>query len=323
MAHVLVTGGAGFIGSHLVRRLLERGDDVRVVDNFSTGKPENIAAVCDRIDFDVELIEGDLCGADICERAVDGIDVIFHEAAIPSVQVSVEQPVATTRANLAATVRLLDAAAKAEVRRFVYAGSSAVYGDTSEREKREDQSPQPLSPYAAQKLGSEYFCKAFYESFGLETVTLRYFNIFGARQDPDSPYSAVIPIFLRRMLAGQAPVIYGDGLQSRDFVHIDNVIEANLRAAGADASTVAGNTYNIACGEAFTLLDLVGELNAILKTSIEPILEPARIGDIRHSCADISRARRDLGYEVVVDFAEGLRRTVEHFGEATAEASGS
>jgi len=310
MAHVLVTGGAGFIGSHLVRRLIDRGDTVRVVDNFATGKRGNLAEVLGQIEL-IDGESGDLCEAGVCERAVDGIDLVFHEAAIPSVQISVEQPVATSRANLLATVQLLEAAQKADVRRFIFAGSSAVYGDTAAATKCEDQSPQPLSPYAVQKLASENFCKAFFEGFGFETVTLRYFNAFGARQDPDSPYSAVIPIFLRRMLAGESPVIYGDGLQSRDFVHVENIVEANLLAAEAKAEKVAGNSYNIACGEAFSLLDLVAALNAELGTSISPIHEDARSGDIRDSLADISKAKADLCYKVDVDFAEGLRRLIQ------------
>jgi UDP-glucose 4-epimerase len=309
MARFLVTGGAGFVGSHLVRALVERGESVRVLDTFLTGRRENLGPVLN----DIELIEGDVRDAGACARAVAGVEVVLHEAALPSVPRSIEEPVLTTEINLLGTVRMLEASLAGGVRRFVFAASSSVYGDQPAPVKHEGLRPMPMSPYAVQKHASEEFCRVFWETKRLETVALRYFNIFGARQDPDSPYSAVIPLFVRAMKAGRRPTIYGDGTQSRDFTYIENVVEANLLAAEARAEAVAGRVFNIGCGESFTLLDLVAGINGALGTSIEAEFDPPRTGDVKHSLADIARAKAGLGYEVRVDFREGLRRTIEAF----------
>ncbi len=311
MAHYLVTGGAGFIGSHLARTLVERGETVRVLDTFLTGRRENL----DPVMSDVELIEGDVRDSDACARAVKGVDFVLHEAALPSVPRSIEEPVLSSEINLLGTVKMLEASAAAGVQRFVFAASSSVYGDQDVTSKHEDLPPKPLSPYAVQKYASEEFCRMFFESRGLETVNLRYFNIFGPRQDPDSPYSAVIPIFIKAIQSGNRPTIYGDGHQSRDFTYIENVVEANILAATAPAEKVAGKSMNIGCGHATSLLDLVGGINAIMGTSLEPQLAPPRAGDVKHSLADIERARTCMGYEPRIDFNEGLRRTIESFSE--------
>jgi nucleoside-diphosphate-sugar epimerase len=310
MAHYLVTGGAGFIGSNLVQHLVERGETVRVVDNFLTGRRENLAPWLDRI----ELIEGDLRDEAVCARAAEGVDFALHQAALPSVPRSIDQPVESSRINVMGTVTLLDACVKAGVRRFVYAGSSSAYGDQPVDKKVESLFPRPLSPYAAGKLAGEFFCRVFSHSFGLETVCLRYFNVFGPRQDPDSPYSAVIPLFIKAMLAGERPVIYGDGRQSRDFTYVENVVRANLAAANS-TKDVAGKVMNAACGEAISLIDLVDRLNAILGTSFKPVFAPPRKSDVRHSLADIGLARQCIDYDVAVNFDEGLRRTVEWYRE--------
>lgn len=309
MAHYLVTGGAGFIGSHLVRTLVERGERVRVLDTFLTGQRENLAPVAD----DIELIEGDIRDADTCTRALEGVNYVLHEAALPSVPRSIEEPVLSTEINLMGTVNLLEASVVAGVERFVFAASSSVYGDQDVDSKHESLPAQPLSPYAVQKFASEEFCRMFHETKGLETVSLRYFNIFGPRQDPDSPYSAVIPIFIKAISAGKSPTIYGDGEQSRDFTYIENVVEANLLAVTAPGDQVAGKSINIGCGRAYSLLDLVGGINALMGTTVEPEFAPARAGDVKHSLADIERARVCLGYEPRIDFHEGLKRTIESF----------
>jgi UDP-glucose 4-epimerase len=307
MASYLVTGGGGFIGSHLVRHLLERNESVRVLDNFSTGRRENLEEVAERID----LIEGDMLEADTCRRAVDGMDYVLHQAAIPSVPRSVEDPTGTTEINVMGTVNLLDAARRAAVRRFVYAASSSAYGDQPVDVKIETLPPQPLSPYASAKLTGELFCRAFFQTYGLETICLRYFNVFGARQDPNSAYSAVIPRFICAALEGQPPEVHGDGLQSRDFTYVDNVARANRLAATSDRG--AGETLNIACGAAFSLLELLERIGKILTVEIDPQFLPRRAGDVMHSLASIEKARELLGYEVDVDFDEGLRRTVAHY----------
>lgn len=313
MANYLVTGGAGFIGSNLVNYLIEQGEAVRVLDNYLTGRRENLAAAMSRI----EMIEGDICDPDVCARATEDMDYVLHEAALPSVPRSVEAPLETTQINVLGTVALLHACAKAGVKRVVYAASSSAYGDQESPVKSEALPPMPLSPYAAQKLAGEYFCHAFHASYGLETVVIRYFNVFGPRQDPNSPYSAVIPLFINAILEGRQPTIFGDGEQSRDFTHVENVILGNILAATTDGD-VAGKVINVACGESFSLLELVRQINAILGTSIEPIFAPPRVGDVKNSLADISLARELLGYEIKVDFAEGLRRTIDHYrGEKT------
>lgn len=303
----LVTGGAGFIGSNIVEELLQRGEQVRVLDNFSTGKRENLAAFQEHI----ELVEGDLRDLATVRRAVAGMDYVLHQAAIPSVPRSVDDPLENDLVNVVGTLNLLVAARDAGVKRVVFASSCAVYGDDPILPKREDMLPQPKSPYAASKLAREHYCRAFSEVYGLETVALRYFNVFGPRQDPASDYAAVIPLFVTRLLRGQAPTIHGDGLQSRDFVYVANVVQANWLAATTPG--IAGRVFNIAYGKRCTLLDLSDILNDILGTRIAPLHDDPRPGDVRHSQADISAAQRALGYRVVVDFAEGLRRTVEWY----------
>ena len=312
MRTFLVTGGAGFIGSHIAAALVARGDRVRVLDNFCTGNRENIAA----LGKGVEFVEGDLAKASDIARAVDGVEVVFHQAALASVPRSVDTPLDTNDACVTGTVMLLDGARKAGVRRVVFAGSSSAYGDQPTPAKNEKLLPMPLSPYAAAKLAGEFYCQAFTKTYGLETVTLRYFNVFGPRQDPKSQYAAVIPKFITEILAGQRPTIFGDGKQSRDFTYIDNVVQGNLLAA--DAPAAVGQTVNVACGESFDLLQVMDGINKALGTDVKPIFEPARVGDVRDSLADISLARQLLKYEPVVDFEEGLRRTVEYYKTAKA-----
>lgn len=309
MASYLVTGGAGFIGSNLVERLLELGETVRVVDNLSTGRRENIAPWID----DIEFIEGDLRDAMVCTKAVRGIDYILHQAALPSVPRSIEDPVGTSELNLFSTIQLLNAAAKADVRRVVYAASSSAYGDQPVEVKHEGLMPEPMSPYACAKLAGEYYCAAFTRSFGLSTVSIRYFNVFGPRQDPNSAYSAVIPLFITAILNGKSPTVYGDGNQTRDFTFVLNIVNANLLAAACKNEDASGQVVNVACGGSFSLLDLIEQINEVLGTQIEPEFAPARVGDVMHSLADISRAKELLGYEIEVDFAEGLKRTIKHY----------
>lgn len=303
----LVTGGAGFIGSHIAQALAERGDKVRVVDNLSTGFVANLNGFREHVEF----IEGDLCDAAVASKAVAGVDCIFHEAALASVPRSVKEPLATHAHCVTASLMLLDEARKAGVRRVVYAGSSSAYGDQPFSSKRETDSPDPISPYGAAKLATEYYCRAFAATYGLETVTLRYFNVFGPRQDPGSPYSAVIPLFITAILSGKQPVIYGDGSQSRDFTYVANVVHANLLAA--DAPGVSGHVFNAACGGSITLLDLLAAINRALGTDVQAVHAPPRPGDIRESMADITRARAMLGYEPQVSLAEGLKRSIDYY----------
>lgn len=303
----LVTGGAGFIGSHIATALVERGDSVVILDNLCAGRLDNIDHLGDRVSF----IEGCVLDRDAVERAVDGVDTVYHQAALASVPLSVENPLYTNATCVTGTLNLLDAARHAGVRRFVYAGSSSAYGDQPSVSKRETDLPSPLSPYAAAKLAGEMYCQSFAATFGLETVVLRYFNVFGPRQDPNSEYSAVIPIFVTKMVRGERPTIYGDGRQSRDFTYIDNVVQGNL--AAADANEAVGRTINLACGTQFTLLQLVESINKVLGTDIDPIFEEARAGDVRESMADVTMARDLLGYEPTVSFDEGLRRSVEYY----------
>ena len=316
MPTYLVTGGAGFIGSHLAQALVERGEKVRVLDNFATGKIDNLLAVADEI----ELISGDICDEAAVKRAVAGCEVVFHQAALASVPRSIEDPLATHAACATGTLILLHEARKAGVRRLVNAASSSAYGNPSQgtgdrgqgtESKREADLPSPLSPYAAAKLAGEMYCAAFWKSYGFETVALRYFNVFGPRQDPKGLYAAVIPLFIKAILAGQQPLIFGDGGQTRDFTYVENVVRANLMAA--EASGAAGQVFNVGSGVAISLLDLLGELNAILGTEVQPIFQPERAGDVRDSLADISRAREVLAYEPAVGFAEGLKRTVDFY----------
>ena len=310
MAVYLVTGGAGFIGSHIVQALLERGDAVRVLDDFSTGKRENIAEFADRI----ELIEADLNDAAALRQGVADVEAVFHEAALASVPRSVDDPAATNRANVDGTVALLNAAREANVRRVVFAASSAAYGDQPGFPRREDMAPQPLSPYAASKVAGEYYLQAFTLCYGLETVALRYFNVFGPRQDPASQYAAAIPIFISRLLSGKPPTVYGDGTQSRDWTYVANVVHANLLAA--EAPEAAGKVINVACGHTVSVNGVIEEIQKALGTSLTPEYAPARAGDVLMSDADISLARELLQYEPVVSFDEGLSRTVAWFRAA-------
>jgi UDP-glucose 4-epimerase len=307
MAECLVTGGAGFIGSHLVEALLAQGHAVRVLDNFSTGSRENLAMVR----HGIELIEADVTDLDAVRAATRDVEVVFHQAALASVPRSVANPLATHQACATGTLHVLLAAREAGARRVVYAASSSAYGSSPHLPKRETDPTLPLSPYAVAKLAGEQYCAAFSQVYGLETVRLRYFNVFGPRQSPDSPYAAVIPLFLQAMLAGRSPVIHGDGLQSRDFTFVDDAVQANLLAATAPG--VSGKVYNIACGNRTSLLELVARINEMLGTAIQPAHDAARPGDVRHSQADISRARSDLGYCPRIDVAQGLRRCLEFF----------
>ncbi len=308
----LVTGGAGFIGSHLVEALVKRGDSVRVVDNLLTGFVDNLRSVRGQIDF----VEADITDAKAMHQALQGVDCVFHQAALASVPRSVEDPLATHAACTTGTLVLLDAARKCGVRRLVYAASSSAYGDQPHSSKRETDLPKPLSPYAASKLAGEYYCQAFTQTYGLATVGLRYFNVFGPRQDPNSPYSAVIPLFITRILAGQSPVVFGDGQQTRDFSYVANVVHANLLAAESQAAV--GHVMNIANGRTTSLLELLTMLQELLGVPVTPQFQPARVGDVRDSLADITRAHALLGYEPQVDFASGLKRCVEYYRSAAS-----
>ena len=304
---VLVTGGAGFIGSHLVRAFLREGFSVRVLDDLATGRLANIA----EIRADIEFIEGSVVDPDAAARAVRGCEAVFHQAAIPSVARSVQDPVGTSQVNVGGTLQMLTAARDAGVRRFILAASSSAYGDNPELPKREDMVSLPRSPYAVAKLASEQFCQVFGKLFPIETVCLRYFNVFGPRQDPKSKYAAVVPAFIQAALAGQPVTLDGGGTQSRDFTYIDNVIQANLCALRAPG--VSAEVFNVGCGQRYDLNRLIDEIGEITGAPLEVHHEPARPGDVPHSLADISKARAMLGYDPAVDFREGLRRTVEWF----------
>ena len=304
MATYLVTGGAGFIGSHLVEELVRRGEQVRVVDSLVTGYRENLAKVTDKVEF----IQADLAEPDAARHAVAGMDYVLHQAAIPSVPRSVAEPEFCHRANVDATLHLLVAARDASVRRLVFAGSSSVYGNEPTLPKREEMPPDPLTPYALQKLVSEQYARMFTSLYGLETVTTRYFNVFGPRQDPSSPYSGVISLFIRALLEGRAPVIYGDGEQTRDFTYVANVVDGVLRACHAPEAS--GGVFNVATGSRVSLNHLFGVLRTLTASSLEPVYEPARTGDVRDSQADIARARKGLAYEPTVGFEEGIERTL-------------
>jgi UDP-glucose 4-epimerase len=307
MAHYLVTGGAGFIGSNLSHALVDRGDTVRILDNFATGRPENLAELVDH--KRVELLRGDLTDAATVARAVEGVDYVLHQAAIPSVPRSIDDPVGSDWVNVHGTVLVLDAARKAKVKRVVFAASSSAYGEKAPGEaKVETMIPDPLSPYAVAKLASEHYLRVFFLAYGLETVALRYFNIFGPRQDPKSQYAAVIPNFVTAALHGRPATIFGDGHTSRDFCYIENAVEANLLACTAPGA--AGEMFNIACGESTSLLQVVDVIGDIVGKKIPPRHEASRPGDIKHSLADIAKARRILGYTGRVKFAEGIARTV-------------
>jgi nucleoside-diphosphate-sugar epimerase len=311
MAHYLVTGGAGFIGSHLAEELVRRGERVRVVDNLITGRRHNLAHLPQ-----VEFVAGDLADIDTARRACDGVDFVLHQAAIPSVPRSVEDPITSNRANIDASLNVLVAARDAGVKRVVYAGSSSAYGNTPALPKVETMATAPLSPYALQKLVAEQYCRMFTALYGLETVTIRYFNVFGPRQDPSSPYSGVISLFISALCEGRRPTIYGDGGQTRDFTYVANVVDGVLRACTARGA--GGEVINVATGGKISLNELFRAVRDLVKADVEPIYEPPRAGDVRDSQADISKARRLLGYEPIVPFEEGLARTVAWYRAASA-----
>src|ERR1700756_3511778 len=309
MSLYLITGVAGFIGSSLAHAVLSRGDQVRGVDNLSTGKRANISEILNRIDFR----EADIVDLDAMHKACAGVDFVLHQAAIPSVPKSVLDPLGSNRANIDGTVHVLIAARDAKVKRLVYAASSSAYGDTPTLPKHEGMLPNPISPYAVAKLASEYYMTSFYRCYGLETVSLRYFNIFGPRQDPTSPYSGVLAKFITQMLKGEQPTIFGDGAQSRDFTYIDNAVEANILAAWAPAAKVAGQVFNVATGTRVDLNETVELLRKLTAYTGQVKHGPEREGDVKHSLADISRAQMALDYQPKVNFEEGLRRTVEWY----------
>jgi UDP-glucose 4-epimerase len=308
LAHNLVTGGAGFIGSYLVRQLLDRGETVKVLDNFSTGKRENLEEVAGRI----ELLEGDLCDAEMVADAVDKVDYIFHQAAIPSVPRSVEEPLESHTANATGTLNLVEAARSAGVRRLVYASSSSVYGANEALPKRESMRTEPLSPYAVSKLAAEHYCLIAYPLYGLETVALRYFNVFGPRQDPNSPYSGVVSRFIDAIRSGEPPVIHGDGEQTRDFTYVENVAEANL--AACHATQGVGRAYNVGVGGRVSINQLWNTMAELAGVDLEATHGDPRSGDVPHSQADITLARDLLGYSPQIELAEGLRRTLRYYG---------
>jgi len=309
MSKYLVTGAAGFIGSSLIRALLERGEHVRGIDNFATGRRTNLADVMEQIDFR----EADLGDIEAVREACRGVDFVLHQAAIPSVPKSIVDPIGSNRANVDGTVNLLVAAQGAKVKRVVYAASSSAYGDTPTLPKHEGMTPNPISPYAVAKLASEHYMTSFYRCYGLETVSLRYFNIFGPRQDPSSQYSGVLAKFSLMMLRGEQPTIYGDGEQSRDFTYIDNAVSANLLACTAPAAECAGKVFNVATGRRITLNETFEALKKLTGYKGSAKYGPERGGDIKHSLADISQAQKHLGYKPLIDFEEGLRRTVEWY----------
>ncbi len=318
MAKYLVTGGAGFIGSHLVTKLVEFGETVCVLDDLSGGRVENLAHLSPtRIQF----VEGSVTDRQQLDQAVRGVDVVFHHAALASVPRSVTDPLETHAADATGTVTLLEAARQAGVRRVVYAASSSCYGNRPEMPKAESHLPQVLSPYAAAKLAGELYCEAFAACYPLETVRLRYFNVFGPRQDPQGPYAAVIPLFVTALLEGRRPTIFGDGSQSRDFTYVDNVVDANLLAASVEG--ISGRVYNVAGGDSTSVLELLKQMCALLEKPFDPIFAPPRAGDVEHSSADISAAKRDLGYVSSVDSQEGLRRTIRWYAEHKTQSAGS
>lgn len=307
MSLYLVTGGAGFIGSNIVEELVRKSARVRVVDNLSTGRRENLDGFRDKIEF----LELDICDIEDLKAAMRGVEFVLHQAALPSVPRSIEDPVLSHNANLTGTLNVLWAAKQANVKRVVYAASSSAYGDSQVLSKREDLQVKPISPYGLMKYVGEEYCRLFMELYGLETVSLRYFNVFGPRQDPSSPYSGVLSRFITRMLSGSSPIIFGDGEQSRDFTYVSNVVHGNLLACHAKG--VAGRVYNLACGARITLNEVVSCLNKILETELLPTHNPPRVGDIRHSLADVTLALRDLNYRPQVDFETGLGMTVEWY----------
>jgi UDP-glucose 4-epimerase len=313
MAVYVVTGGGGFIGSHIVEELLRRNQTVRVIDNFSTGRRENVSA----FGREIELIEIDIADSPDLPRYLRGADYVIHQAAIPSVPKSIIKPVPSHHANVTGTFNLLLAARDAGVKRVVYASSSSLYGDSLTLPKHEGMMPNPLSPYGAQKLFGEMYCQVFTRTYGLETAALRYFNVFGPRQDPSSQYSGVLSLFITAVLQGRQPTIYGDGLQSRDFTYVRNVVEANLLACIAPG--IAGEAFNVACGDRITVNSTLQAINKIAGTDINPIYAEPRPGDIKHSQADIRKAQSKLGYNPQVNFEEGLRLTIDWYREYSAQ----
>jgi len=307
MSLYLVTGGAGFIGSNIVEELLRRNYSVRILDNFLTGKRENIASFSNKVD----LIEGDIRNIEICRAAVKGVDYVLHQAALPSVPLSLKDPVTTTDININGTLNILIASRDAEVKRLVFASSSSVYGDEPTLPKKEGQEGKPLSPYAASKLACEKYCQVFSSVFGLSTISLRYFNVFGPRQNPKSQYAAVIPQFIFSMLRGTPPTIYGDGDQTRDFSYVSNIVEANILASNLEGYD--SEVFNLACGEKTSVNELAEKINSILGTKIKPFYANPRPGDIKHSYADISQAQQALDYNPLVNFEEGIKYTIEWF----------
>jgi UDP-glucose 4-epimerase len=307
MAHYLVTGGAGFIGSNIVQALVERDEQVRVLDNFATGRRQNLAGLENRI----ELIEGDIRDRTVAERAVAGVDYVLHQAALGSVPRSVEDPLTSNDVNVNGTLNLLWAAKKAKIKRFVTASSSSVYGNTPQLPKEESMAPNPISPYAVSKLASERYTMSFHAVYGVQTVVLRYFNVFGPKQDPASQYAAVIPRFITAIQQGKAPTVYGDGEQSRDFTYIDNVVQANLLAC--TAPDAPGQFMNIACGDRYSLNTLLQVIAEIMEKEVRPIYEAERAGDVKHSLASIQRSKQVLGFSPTINFREGLKRTVAWF----------
>ncbi len=312
MARYLVTGGAGFIGSNIAEALVKRGAQVVVLDNLSTGFEKNIAHLRNEITF----VKGDIRDAETVREALAGVEYVFHEAALASVPRSIEDPVLVTDVNVRGTIVMLEESRRAGVKRFVYAASSSAYGDTETLPKIETMAPKPLSPYAASKLMGEYYCAVYAHVYGLSTLSLRYFNIFGPRQDPKSQYSAVIPIFVSHLLAGTPPTVFGDGEQSRDFTYVENVVEANIAASHCEGAR--GQTVNIACGGHYTLNELYAQMQRIIGSSVAPRYAESRAGDVRHSHADISAAAALIGYRVAVPFEEGLARTIAWYREARA-----
>lgn len=309
MAIFLITGVAGFIGSSLARAILNQGGQVRGFDNFSTGRRENLAEIRDRVD----LVESDILDLDAIRHACRGVDYVLHQAAVPSVPKSVLDPLGNNSANVDGTVNLLVAARDAKVKRVIYAASSSAYGDTPVLPKREDMLPSPISPYAVAKLASEHYMASFYRCYGLETVSLRYFNVFGPRQDPTSPYSGILAKFITQMLGGEQPTIFGDGEQSRDFTYVDNAVDANLLACHAPAGNVAGRVFNVATGQRVSLNETFQTLKKIIGFTGKANYGAERTGDVKHSLADISRAQESLGYAPKVGFEEGLQKTVEWY----------
>jgi UDP-glucose 4-epimerase len=311
MANYLVTGGGGFIGSHLVHGFVDQGHSVRVVDDFSSGRRENLAEVADKVD----ILEGDIRDPAVCTKACDGMDVIFHQAAIPSVPISVDHPVPSHESNIDGTFNMLLAAKDRKCRRFIYAASSSAYGESPVTPKHEQLLPTPLSPYAVQKLTGELYLRAFYECYGLESFGIRYFNVFGPRQNPKSQYAAAIPAFVTAILGDEQPIVYGDGEQTRDWTYVENIVHANTLAA--EAKVTRGEVANAACGEEVSVNAIIARINELLGKDIKPTYLPPRPGDIKHSLADNSLAKKIIGYEPQVLFEEGLRRAIDYYAGLT------